>query len=259
MWCVIGYCWGEISDRLVNGGPVFQLWQKSCPQLGKKKIYWSAVKVRVRIKLRQVVVMVRLRVNLQEINASLCNIPKSDHGLINVCVDMSVCICVVATMLFSRSVQRIVKDSSCDAAGYLQPRLLQKLNCHAEGGNVSWTENLNNEKPHERLRKERQLCGNPERQGNRSCCKLMRFVVNLWGRRVFKKKKKWTTTTTTEGKCGQTHKQACLLAWGTRKGARRQQWFSGVGRPISGFVSLSSCLNLGFVRRRCWVKVFFFG
>lgn len=61
-----------------------------------------------------------------------------------VCSFVCVCVCVVATVLFSRSVQRVVKDSSCDAADYLQPRLLQKLNCRAER-DVSWTENRNNE------------------------------------------------------------------------------------------------------------------
>ena len=60
------------------------------------------------------------------------------------CVCLCACVCVVAKELYSKSVQKIVKDSACDAAGYLQPRLLQMLNCHAEG-DVGWTENRNND------------------------------------------------------------------------------------------------------------------
>lgn len=59
-------------------------------------------------------------------------------------VFMHVSVYAVATVLFTRSVQRIAKETSCDAAGYVQPRLLQKLNCHAEE-DVSRTENRNNE------------------------------------------------------------------------------------------------------------------
>ena len=42
-------------------------------------------------------VMVRVRVSLQEINASLCNVPESDHGLM--CVYESVCVYKYATAL----------------------------------------------------------------------------------------------------------------------------------------------------------------
>ena len=45
------------------------------------------------VKVRQVVVSVR--VSLQEVNGSLCNVPKSDQGqFICVCVCVCVCLCV---------------------------------------------------------------------------------------------------------------------------------------------------------------------
>ena len=44
-------------------------------QIGKKLFFGSVVRV------RQIVVMVRVRVSLQEINVSLCNVPKSDLNL----------------------------------------------------------------------------------------------------------------------------------------------------------------------------------
>lgn len=86
--------------------------------------------------------------------------------------------------------------------GYVQPRLLQKLNCHAEE-DVSRTENRNNEKPHERLRKEQQWCGN----GN---AKLTAAAAN------------WAVVATASSqkkKKGQAHNQAWMLAWNTTKGA----------------------------------------
>lgn len=63
--------------------------------VGKKLVLESLVKVRVRVRVRQVEVMVRIRVNLQEINVSLCNVPKIDHDLIYVCVFMHICTCAV--------------------------------------------------------------------------------------------------------------------------------------------------------------------
>lgn len=120
--------------------------------------------------------------------------------------------------------------------GYVQPRLLQKLNCHAEE-DVSRTENRNNEKPHERLRKEQQWCGN----GN---AKLTAAAANWAVVAAASSQKKKKDKHTIKHECWPGIPQKVL---------RRRRWFSGVGRHISGFVSFSSSLNLGFVERRCWV------
>lgn len=85
------------------------------------------------------------------------------------CVYAHICMWICVRVLFSRSVQRIAKGSSCDAGGYLQPRLLQKLNCHTEGGR-----RLDRNRNNERLRKEQQLCGN--RKG-----KVTAAAANWWG------------------------------------------------------------------------------
>ena len=64
----------------------------SMSPIWKKLISGSMVKVRVRVRVRQVVVMVR--VSLQEMNISLCNVPKGDHNLICVCVSCILSICL---------------------------------------------------------------------------------------------------------------------------------------------------------------------
>ena len=38
--------------------------------------------VRIRVRVREVVMMIRVMVSLQEINVTLCNVPRSDHSLI---------------------------------------------------------------------------------------------------------------------------------------------------------------------------------
>ena len=50
-------------------------------------ILYLEIRARVRVMLRQEVVMVGVRLLSQEMNASLCNIPKSDQGQhVRVCV-----------------------------------------------------------------------------------------------------------------------------------------------------------------------------
>ena len=51
---------------------------KAVSPIGKKMTFGSVVQVRVRVRFRKVVVTVRVKSDLQEINVRLCDVPKSD-------------------------------------------------------------------------------------------------------------------------------------------------------------------------------------
>ena len=63
------------------------MWTKAVSPIGKIMIFGSVVKVRVRIRFRQVAVMVRVTLQ-KKLMASLCNVPKSD---VNKCVWRCLC------------------------------------------------------------------------------------------------------------------------------------------------------------------------
>lgn len=144
------------------------------------------------------------------------------------CVHVLVFMHVVVKVLFSRFAQRIVKESY-DAVGYLQPRLLQKPNCHTQR-NVSgkkYEKNMQQPKPHAWLRKKQQLCGNRKCKVTTAAAnwgiwliswKVVRATMSLQKAKrqttTYSKKKKKTPTT-----FGQTDKQAWILAWHKQKGA----------------------------------------
>ena len=67
-----------------------QLGTKSVSSIGKTLMFGSVVKVRVRF--RQVVIVVRVRVSVQEINTSLCKYPKSYLSK-----PVYVCVCMLMT------------------------------------------------------------------------------------------------------------------------------------------------------------------
>ena len=71
VWYDLSQFQGHTSDfRPVDWGRLVQLGTKAVSAIDKMLIFISVVEVRVR--LRQVVVMVRLRVSLEELNVSLC-------------------------------------------------------------------------------------------------------------------------------------------------------------------------------------------
>ena len=82
VWSVIGY-FREPHFKTVNWG---QLVQKAVSSVGKMLIFESVVKMKVRVRFWQTVVIIGVRV--LEMNTSLCNVPKSDLG-------QRVCVCVV--------------------------------------------------------------------------------------------------------------------------------------------------------------------
>ena len=79
-----------LSVRLLSGtnirlktsllGTACPIGDKGVSPIEEKLIFRSVVKVSVRVRVRQVDVMVRVGGSLQEITVSLCNVPKSDLG-----------------------------------------------------------------------------------------------------------------------------------------------------------------------------------
>ena len=132
---------------------------------------------------------------------------------------------------------------------HVQPQLLQKPNCHVERGG-------------------REVSGMANRSNKRTW-----WAVGEWGNKdVATQRVKVTaehclvsppkpelveknTQTRYKRASGEERREKRWTSQGSWKLLAGWQWFSDVGRCVSGFVSLRLCLNLSFERRGCQAAV----